>query len=315
MLPLPSALCDVHPTDRISANGRPTTEFRARLRRIPNARNAAAVILFFAQTFLVVGAALWFDNWFVWILAFLLIGRAHAQIAALMHEAAHRMLFSNRKINDFVGRWLVGFPAFTPFDSYRRGHMAHHREEFGPDEPDIPLYRDYPITRASLRRKLVRDATGQTGWKLLKGLFRGVRSENASIRFQARAIIGCQLVLIGAGIVLGHPWVYFLLWLAPYLTVWRVINRLRAIAEHGGMQRSKDRRLTTHSVRQHPAARFMLVPYHIGWHLAHHVDAGIPMANLPKLHRELERAGYVTPQLEYRSYPALWRKLSSRSPA
>ena len=36
-------------------------------------------------------------------------------------------------------------------------------------------------------------------------------------------------------------------------------------------------------------ARFVLVPYHIGWHLAHHVDSGVPMANLPKLHAELRR--------------------------
>ena len=81
------------------------------------------------------------------------------------------------------------------------------------------------------------------------------------------------------------------------------------------MERSKDRRLTTHSVRQHAAARFMLVPFHIGWHLAHHVDMGVPMANLPKLHRELRRTGYVTDDIEYRSYPALWRKLSSRPSA
>jgi fatty acid desaturase len=57
----------------------------------------------------------------------------------------------------------------------------------------------------------------------------------------------------------------------------------------------------------------MLVPNHIGWHLAHHVDAGVPMANLPKLHRELRRAGYVTDELEYPSYLSLWRKLSSAS--
>jgi fatty acid desaturase len=94
--------------------------------------------------------------------------------------------------------------------------------------------------------------------------------------------------------------------------VWRVINRLRSIAEHGGMQRSKDRRETTHSVRQSPVARFMLVPFHIGWHLAHHVDAGVPMANLPKFHDELRRAGYVNDAIEYPSYYALWRKLGSR---
>ncbi len=130
------------------------------------------MIALYAQTIGIVVLAVWLDNWFVWAAAFVLMGRAHAQFAALMHEAAHRLLFRNRKLNDFTGRWLLGFPSFTPIDAYRRGHMAHHRDEFGPDEPDIPLYRGYPISRQSLRRKLVRDATGQTGWKLFKGLLR-----------------------------------------------------------------------------------------------------------------------------------------------
>jgi fatty acid desaturase len=311
MIPEPTLLAAVHPTDHITEVGRPTPEFRERLRRIPNARNALAVLALYAQTIAIVVVAVRLDNWFAWIAAFVLMGRAHAQFAALMHEAAHRLLFRNRKVNDFVGRWLLGFPSFTPIDAYRRGHMAHHRDEFGPDEPDIPLYRGYPISRDSMRRKLVRDATGRTGWKLFKGLLGAVRSENAPVRFQARAIVASQLVLIVIGIALHHPWVYFILWLAPYLTVWRVINRLRSIAEHGGMQRSKDRRLTTHTVKQSPVSRFFVVPFHIGWHLAHHVDAGVPMAHLPKLHAELRRAGYVSDGLEYRSYTALWRKLAS----
>jgi fatty acid desaturase len=311
MLPSPAALTRFAPTDRLGPDARPAPEWREELRRVPSLRNAGTVAFVWAQTIAIVLLAVRLDRWFVWAAAFVLMGRAHAQFAALMHEAAHRMLFRDRRLNDFAGRWLLGFPSFTPTDAYRRGHMAHHREEFGPDEPDIPLYRGYPIPRDSFRRKLVRDATGRTGWKLLKGLLRAVRSTDAPIRFQARAIVGTQLVLIAVGVALGHPWVYFVLWFAPYLTVWRVINRLRAIAEHGGMQRSKDRRLTTHSVRQHPLARFFLVPHHIGWHLAHHVDAGIPMANLPKLHAELRRAGYVTDELEYRSYPALWRRLAS----
>jgi len=310
MLPEPEALASFEPSDRLLPNARPTGAWRDELRRIPNARNAFAVILLYAQTIAIIVGAVWLDRWFVWVLAFLLMGRAHAQFAALMHESAHRLLFRNRAVNDWVGRWLLGFPSFTPIDLYRRGHMAHHRDEFGPDEPDIPLYRGYPIARDSLRRKLTRDASGRTGWKLFKGLLRGVNSPDAAVRSQARRIVGVQLLLIAIGVALGHPWVYFILWLAPFLTVWRVINRLRSIAEHGGMQRSKDRRLTSHSVRQTWPARFALVPFHIGWHLAHHVDSGIPMANLPKFHAELRRTGYVTDELEYRSYTQLWSKLS-----
>lgn len=312
MLPEPAALSEFAPTERLAANGRPQGEFRDELRRIPNLRNALAVAGLYAQTIAIIVLAVVINHPVTWVLAFLLMGRAHAQFAALMHESAHRLLFRNRRLNDWVGRWLLGFPSFTPIDLYRRGHMAHHREEFGPDEPDVPLYRGYPITRDSLRRKMLRDATGRTGWKLFKGLLRGTTVKDPLVRSQARSIVATQLVLIAFGIAVHHPFVYFVLWLAPFLTVWRVINRLRAIAEHGGMHRSKDRRETTHTVRQTAAARFALVPFHIGWHLAHHVDSGVPMAHLPRLHDELRRAGYVNDELEYPSYTALWRKLSSR---
>jgi fatty acid desaturase len=109
----------------------------------------------------------------------------------------------------------------------------------------------------------------------------------------------------------GHWWLYPVFWLAPWMSVWRVLNRLRAIAEHGGMTRSDDRRLTTHVVRQTPLARFWIVPYNTGWHLAHHVDSGIPFRRLPELHRELVASGWVTVGLEYPNYRALWRALRS----
>ena len=47
--------------------------------------------------------------------------------------------------------------------------------------------------------------------------------------------------------------------------------------------------------------------------LAHHVDSGIPWRRLPALHDELVSAGWITPDLEYPSYLALWRALASRS--
>ena len=101
-------------------------------------------------------------------------------------------------VNDWVGRWLLGFPSFTPIDSYRRGHMAHHREEFGPDEPDIPLYRGYPISngpRCAASSRATRP--GSTGWKLFKGLLRGVALDGpGGSRRRRGASSAMQLVLI-----------------------------------------------------------------------------------------------------------------------
>ena len=189
--------------------------------------------------------------------------------------------------------------------------MAHHRDEMGPDEPDLDLYSGYPIPRASLRRKLTRDAVGISGWKNLAPLA-ARRPPGARRAALALRILGVQAVIWAAfWAASGSGGCTRVLWLAPWMTVWRVLNRLRAIAEHAGMQRSADRRQTTHVVRQRPLARFWMVPYHTGWHLAHHVDSGIPWRRLPTLHAELVAAGWITPDLEYPSYLALWRALAS----
>jgi fatty acid desaturase len=311
LLPAPDLLVDPAPGSRITPSGRPTPEWREELRTVPSIRNAFTVAFVYVQIALVLGFAVYLDHPVTWVLAFFLMGRTFSLLSILAHEAAHRTLFANRPWNDGVGRWLLAYPAFTPLDLYRRGHMGHHREEFGPNEPDIPLYRGYPIARDSFRRKLTRDALGITGYKLLRGLGRGLRAENRDVRRQAWLIVAVQVVIAAAFVAAGHPWLYPFLWFLPYLTVWRVMNRLRAVAEHGGMERSPDRRRTTHTVCQSRLARFVFVPYNTGLHLAHHVDPGIPWRKLPALHAELVRSGYVQPELEYRSYPALWRALAS----
>lgn len=314
MSPEPTSLLPACATKYVAADGRPTAEYRERLRRIPDARNALSVVSLYAQTAAIIFVAVTVGGPYavpVRIAAFVLMGRAHAQFLSLMHEAAHRLLFSNKHVNDFVGNWLLGYPDFTSTPAYRRVHMAHHRQEFGPDEPDIALYANYPVSRASLRRKLVRDAVGITGAKLFRAQLRGLRSPDTRVRRTQQKIWGLQVVFVVAGIALGHPLVYPLLWLLPNMTVWRVINRLRSIAEHGGMSAGADRRTSTHAVRQHPLARFFLVPYNIGFHTAHHVDAGIPFRNLPDYTRRLRDAGYITPEREYPSYRRIWRALSA----
>jgi fatty acid desaturase len=293
-------------TDDVMPDGRLVSSRRDALRQIPSVRNGLSVVSVFVQTAVLIYLAVHFGP-ITWLPVFVLMGRAHAQFASLMHETAHRLLFRNRTLNDFVGRWLIGYPAFTNTDAYRRVHMAHHREEFGPNEPDIALYANYPISAASWRRKLVRDAQGRTGLRLLRDQLRGARSEVAVVRQTLFKILAVQAVLIVGAIVAGYWWVYPLFWLLPYLTVWRVINRLRSVAEHGGLMASDDRRIATHSVEQHWTARFFLVPFNIGFHLAHHVDAGVPFRNLPKYHQMLTSSSYV--QNQYSNYRSLWSAL------
>ena len=308
MTPPPSARPDVLPDDRLLASAVPVPTLRRELRRIPAVRNAVSVVGALVQSIGVVAGAAVVAHPVAYVVAFLLAGRGFALLSVLAHEGAHRLLFRNRVVNDVVGRWILAYPALVPFELYRRSHLSHHRDELGPDEPDVWLYAGYPVTKNTFWRRLLRDAFLISGWKRLRRLL-GALTIRAGRPFALRILAG-QVPVLVVLTLLDRPELYLALWLLPWMTVWQVLNRLRAVAEHGGMSRSDDKRATTHVVRQRPLARFWVVPYNTGYHLAHHVDMGVPFRNLPRLQRELVRSGWVTADIEYPGYLSLWRTLA-----
>lgn len=305
MVPDRSVLPDVLPNERFNERGMPIRELRDQLRVIPDARNVIAVASTLLQSYgVVIGAAV-LHTWWAYVVAFFLMARGHVCLNILGHEAAHRLLFSNRRANDVVGRFLA-YSSFTAMLAYRRAHFAHHRDEMGPDEPDTSLYSGYPLSKASWHRKLRRDLLGVSASKNFRVLFAAARKGRA----EALMILGLHACLLTISIVTMRPFAY-VVWVASWSTLWKLSNRLRAIAEHGGMIRSRDRRETTHVIRQSLIARYWMVPYHTGWHLAHHADMAVPWTRLPRFHDELVASGWITPEITYPSYRAFWRACSS----
>lgn len=319
---------------RLRPDGRPRPDFRQELRQIANVKNGLAILWLVALLVLTVMAtvavsarlatatwagagsdavattARWGAVLAVMAISVMVMGCLQLRLFVLHHEAAHRLLFSRKRVNDLIGINLLGWLAFgTGAHSYRRVHVRHHRDEFGPEEPDFLLYSFYPITHRSLARKLRRDAFGVSAWRILKPLLVGIAKPGRRSTNSLRFYLGQAIVFVPFALT-GHPWLYLLLWGLPYATVYQVLNRLRAIAEHGGMTRSSDRRVTTHHVRQSWINRCWLVPYQVGHHIAHHVDSGIPFRNLPKLTQALTEAGYITEQITWSGYRPLWRAMS-----
>jgi fatty acid desaturase len=309
LVPVASELPDVLPTERLLVNGMAIPELRRNYRRIENWRNVRAVALLWAWTALLAYCGVRFGV-LATLAVFVVMGPMHARFAILMHEAAHKLLFTNKRVNDFVGKWLIAYPAMVPITIYRRAHFAHHKDEFGPEEPDIAFYSGYPCEPADLRRRLARDVVGISGYKNFKSIVQATTkplSRRIALSILAVQVVMFTLYWLGT----GAWWSYLVFWWLPWMTQWRVLNRIRAIAEHGGMGRSNDRRLTTHNVRQHWLARFWFVPYNTGWHLAHHVDMGVPWHNLPAYHRELQAAGYVTEGITFENYFQLLRSATA----
>ena len=294
-------------SDRFHPNGRPKGEFRDSLHRTSDLNNALTVAAAVLFPVAVVAAAVAIANPVGWVVAFLLMPVAQNRLFILHHEAAHRVLFSNRRVNDLVGIRLIGWLTFgTGGHGYRIGHIRHHRDEFGPGEPDFLLYSQYPINRASMRRKHRRDLTGVSAFRIVRPRFQ--RLGEARHRRLTYMFLSGQAIVFAAFWSAGQPWLYVGLWVLPWATLYQVLNRLRAIAEHAGMTRSPDRRQTTHHVRQSRLARMVMVPIGVGYHLAHHADMTVPYRNLPRLHDALVADGYVG-DLEWPNYRSLWRAL------
>jgi fatty acid desaturase len=298
-----SARPQVLPTGRLFASGKMRPAAADDLRAIPTARNIYSVLTLWCS---IIGSW-WLVGWLAhplaWIAGVFWVGRCFSLLFLLHHEAAHALLFPARQVNDFVGRYLLGAAAIVDFDLYRMVHITHHRDELGPEEPDLGLYVGYPSGWAKFFRRLSRDAFGRSAYKQLRALAR--RPAATLVRLaSAQLVVGFLIAL-----VTGHWWAWPVLWLLPWATVWQVTNRLRSIAEHAGMEQSDDRRANSHVVNQSWLPQQWLAPYKAGFHLAHHVDTSVPWVNLPRFHSELESAGFVTPDITHDSYRALWRYL------
>ena len=99
-------------SDRLRPDGRPKPEFRAELRKIPNAMNAFHTVFNLALPLLYISAAVAIDHPIGWVGAFLAMGVYFQRILTLHHEAAHRLLFSKRAVNDWVGEKFIGLLVF-----------------------------------------------------------------------------------------------------------------------------------------------------------------------------------------------------------
>src|SRR5437867_8644014 len=99
------------------------------------------------------------------VTALFLLGGRQLGLAVLMHEAAHHTLFRSPRLNDWAANWLCAYPIWSDVYPYRPYHLRHHAKTWTADDPDLGLATPFPITRASLGRKIWRDLSGRTGVK------------------------------------------------------------------------------------------------------------------------------------------------------
>ncbi len=91
---------------------------------------------------------------------------ANLRMAILMHDASHHSLFKTKWLNTHLTDWLCARPIWNDVSKYRPYHLKHHAKTSQPDDPDLGLVKNFPITQSSLFRKFFRDLNGQSGLKI-----------------------------------------------------------------------------------------------------------------------------------------------------
>jgi fatty acid desaturase len=223
------------------------------------------------------------------------IGTRQLGLAILMHEAAHGGLSPDRRLNDFLGHWLCAVPVGASLTAYRPYHLAHHKYAQQAEDPDLVLSAPFPVTRASLRRKMIRDLTGQTFFKQ-RVLFAltAFASRRDEVMAQGAVVTGRSVVaflLVNAALLLGLVlvglwWAYFVLWLLPMATWFPMVTRLRNIAEHACVEGSSaDPFRAARTTRASWWERAFIAPYWVNFHAEHHLFMHVPCWKLPALHK------------------------------
>jgi fatty acid desaturase len=249
------------------------------------------------------------------VAALFVIGARQLGCAVLMHEASHRSLFSNRRLNDFVGQWLCAYPVWSDLHAYRPYHLQHHAHTGTPRDPDLGLIAPFPITRASLRRKIWRDLSGRTGVKFARAAFQRTfgRWRDPAARRAAIGMATTNGVLLGALALAGHAELY-LLWAGAWLTTNTLVTRIRSIAEHALTPDADDPLGNTRTTLARGWERLLIAPNRVNYHLEHHLLMTVPHYRLPEMHRRLRERGVLARAcVEAGGYAEILRRASAKS--
>ena len=270
------------------------------------------VLSSWALVFGLLAIAGFYPSIFTIVLVLLVLPGRQLSLSVLMHEAGHNTLFKTERLNRWVGQWLCALPTFGDLKSYADGHLEHHRKAGTHEDPDLPNYAAYPISRRSFRRKVIRDLTGQTGFKLLAGIFAGASGIVGEGQRSGPSIlikqVGVQLALFAVLSLMGIGWTW-LLWFATFVTTHMFVIRFRQVAEHAAVPDlyDLDPRLNTRTVDAPGWQRFLIAPNFVNFHMEHHFMAGVPCYRLPRLRALLRERGFLDQVEDFSSYGQVLR--------
>lgn len=231
----------------------------------------------------------------------------------LVHESIHGSLFQNTRWNNIAGNvcsYLLGYTLY----GRQRSHLYHHLYLNTDRDPDITFTALNQPGR-ELFLSCLQDLLGISAIKRFLqytparfesdadrswGMSHWSASREAVLRMLPILLVqGCVFALYA--VTLG-PWYYLWFHVLPIMTLYPLQFRIRAIAEHGLIEKFDqfEQFWMARTIHLTWIERFIMGPLEQHRHFEHHVFPFIPNRNLPSAHRLLRDAGVPVPII--RSY-------------
>jgi fatty acid desaturase len=261
-----------------------------RMRRLDNWRNW----FYLAGDWAVIAGASWLSiargDAASYVLAVILVGSRQRGLMNLVHEASHRKLFRSRRLNDWAGRLLAGFPLLASLEAYVCSHCRHHgflwdRER----DPKTRRYLDLGLVqppkrmisfvRAHVLRPLLLLHMPFNVWGSISWAGEPISERVARVTY---------LTVVGVVAIIAGWWpLVAKYWLVPYLTSFQVIRYFTEMAEHAGLD-SRDPWTASRNWTASLPVRFIVGPHSDDlYHLVHHLFPRIPHYRLRAAHAVL----------------------------
>ncbi|UFS77713.1 fatty acid desaturase [Tardiphaga sp. 37S4] len=223
----------------------------------------------------------------VWAIPLIIIqGYLIAFLFMAVHEAAHKTVFTNRRLNEILGH-VSSLMIVLPYEHYALFHWDHHRFTQDPD-------RDPELVTATIPSSDTRLAIAYTGIVQLTNRIRLLvrraltgqavapwipESKQGMVVREARIYALVYLALLIASIAFSSTMLLWC-WLVP-LYVGQLFLRPYLYAEHTGCERTRSAYENTRTTYTDRLTKWFT--WNMPFHVEHHAYPSVPFHALPKL--------------------------------
>lgn len=270
------------------------------------------------------------------VLGFIPAGGLMVRLFIIQHDCGHQSMFSNRRTNDWIGRF-IGIITLTPYDYWKRTHALHHagsgnldRRGLGGDVMTLTVDEYKALSKwQQFKYRLYRHPVVMFGIGPAYVFFIAHRLPLGEMKNGVKPWASALLTNLGVAcvyglLIWGVGWKIFVMIQIPTVLVGASIGVWMFYVQHqfNGTHWSRTEEWDRESAALHGSSYYdlpqwlMWVTGNIGVHHVHHLSSRIPFYHLPhilKAHPELKSVSRLTFWQSLKCVKlALWCEASKR---